>query len=71
MYCGMPKGTSWDKIMSNSEKIKPIILAVIELCLPEGIGKAGGWAGGQVGGQSVENSINFNKFFYKKFIGSL
>ena len=37
MYCGMPKGTSQDEAMSNSEKIKPIALAVIELRLSEGI----------------------------------
>ena len=37
-YCrGMPKGTSQAKAMSNSEKIKSIALAVIELCLSEGI----------------------------------
>jgi len=30
-YCGMPKGTSQAKAMLNSEKIKPVALAVIEL----------------------------------------
>ena len=39
------KGTSWVKAMSNSEKIKPIALTVIELCLSEGIS------------QSVENFV--------------
>ena len=34
--CDMPKGTSRDKATSNSEKIKPVALAVIELCLSEG-----------------------------------
>jgi len=29
---GMPKGTSWAEVTSNSEKIKPITLAFIELC---------------------------------------
>ena len=29
MYCGMPKGTSQAKAMSNSEKIKLIALAVM------------------------------------------
>ena len=29
--------TSWDEAMSNSEKIKPIGLAVIKIRLPEGI----------------------------------
>ena len=37
----MPKGTSLDESTSNSEKIKPVALAVIELCLPEGIRQAG------------------------------
>jgi len=37
MYCGVPKGTSQDEATSNSEKIKPEALAVIELCLSEGI----------------------------------
>ena len=40
-YCGMPKGMSLDEAMSNSEKIKPVALAVIELRLPEGIRQAG------------------------------
>ena len=40
----MPKGTSREEATSNSEKIEPVALAVIELCL-EGIR------------QSVENSV--------------
>ena len=32
----MPKGTCWVEATSNSEKIKPLALAVIELCLSEG-----------------------------------
>ena len=36
-YCGIPKGTCWAEAMLNSEKIKPIALAVIELRLSEGI----------------------------------
>ena len=36
-YCGVPKGMSQDKVTLNSEKIKPVALAVIELRLPEGI----------------------------------
>ena len=36
MYCGMPKGTCRAEAMSNSEKIKPVALAVIELRLSEG-----------------------------------
>ena len=45
-YCGMPKGTCQAEATSSSEKIKPVALAIIELCLSEGIS------------QSVENSIN-------------
>ena len=37
MYCGMPKGTCRAEAMSNSEKIKPVALAVTELHLSEGI----------------------------------
>jgi len=32
IYSGMAKGTSWAEAMSNSEKIKPITLAIVELC---------------------------------------
>ena len=49
-HCGMPKGTSRAEVTSNSEKIKPIALAVIELCLSEGISQL-------VTQSSVENSI--------------
>ena len=45
----MPKGTCRAEAMLNSEKIKPVALAVIELCLSEGIS--------QLLSQSVENSI--------------
>jgi len=41
----MPKGTSWAEATSNSEKIKPLALAIIELRWSEGVS------------QSVENSI--------------
>jgi len=37
----MPKGTSQSKVASNSEKIKLVALAVINLCLSEGIRQAG------------------------------
>ena len=40
MYCGMSKGTCQTEAMLNSEKIKPVVLAVIELCLSEGISRA-------------------------------
>ena len=33
-YCGMPKGTYLDEVTSNGEEIKPVPLAIIELCLP-------------------------------------
>ena len=36
----MPKGTSRAEATSNSEKIKPIALAVIELRLSEGISQS-------------------------------
>ena len=39
-YCGMPKGTSQEEATSNSEKIKPIALAVIESGLSEGISQS-------------------------------
>ena len=48
VYCGIPKGTCQAKAMSNSEKIKPVVLAIIELCLSEDIS--------QLLNQSVENS---------------
>jgi len=41
MYYGMPKGTSQAEAMSNSEKIKPVALAIAELCLTEGIRSVG------------------------------
>ena len=37
--CGMPNGTSRHKVTSNSEKIKPIALVVIELHFAEDIRK--------------------------------
>ena len=53
MYCGMPKGTSRAEAMLNSEKIKPIALADIELRLSEGISQSVT----QPVSQSVENSV--------------
>jgi len=47
------KSTSWAEAM-NSEKIKPVALAIVELCESEGIRQAGS--------QSVENSVE-NIFF--------
>ena len=56
MYCGVPKGTSQDEATSNSEKIKPIALAVIKLRLSAGR-QAGGRAGGQAGRESVSRKF--------------
>ena len=40
LYCRMPKGTCQAKATSSSEEIKPIALAVIKLCLSEGISQS-------------------------------
>jgi len=37
MYSGMAKGTSRAEAALNSEKIKPVALAIDELCKSEGI----------------------------------
>jgi len=70
MYISMPKGTSQDEVMLNSEKIKHVALAIVELCWSEGIRQAGRWADGrrarrqadrqtdrQTDSQSVENYV--------------
>ena len=49
----MPKGTCRAEAMSNSEKIKPVALAIIELRLSEGISQSVTY----LLSQSVENSI--------------
>jgi len=36
----MPKGTSQAQATLNSEKIKPVALGIIKLCLTEGISQA-------------------------------
>jgi len=38
MYSGMAKGTSWAEAC---EKIKPVAIAIVELCESEGIKQAG------------------------------
>ena len=48
------KGISWAKVASNSEKIKPMALAVIEFSLSEAISHS---AGSQSVSQPVENSV--------------
>jgi len=35
--CGWQKGTSQDEVTLNSEEIKPVAVAIIKLCLSEGI----------------------------------
>ena len=60
----MPKGMSLDKVMSNSEKTKPVALVVIELRLSESIKQAGR----QAISQSVKNSI---KQVFKNICSSL
>ena len=37
MYCAMPKGISQAEVTLNSEKIKPIALAIIKLHLSESV----------------------------------
>jgi len=56
MYSGMAKGTSRAEVTSNSEKIKPAALTIVELHESEGR-KAGRQAGRQAGKQAVENSV--------------
>jgi len=41
IYSGMAKGTSRAEATSNSEKIKPIALTIVELRESEGIRQAG------------------------------
>jgi len=36
-YSGMVKGTSWAGATLNSKKIKPVALAIVELCESESI----------------------------------
>jgi len=53
MYSGMAKGTSQAKATLNSEKIRPVALAIVELHESSGIRQAGGRAGRQAGRQLV------------------
>jgi len=41
MHSGVAKGTSWAEVTLNSEKIKPIALAIVELHESEGIRQTG------------------------------
>ena len=56
MHCTYAKGTCPAEVMLNSEKIKPVALANIDLHLSEGISQAVCQASSQSGSQSVENS---------------
>jgi len=47
MYSGMAKGTSRAEATSNSEKIKLVALAIVELRKSEGTRQAGRQAGRQ------------------------
>ena len=71
-YCGMPKGTCRVEATLNSEKIKPVALAVIELRLSEGISQSVtqsvSYSVSQLLSQSAENSI---KYFFFKFCSNL
>ena len=62
-YCGMPKGTSWAEATLNSEKIKLVALAIIELCISQAVNHTDNQAGSrsvsQSVSQSVGNSVNF------------
>jgi len=51
----MPKGNSWAKVTSNSEKFKPVALTIVELYRSEGIIQSGSWLVSQL----VENSIKY------------
>jgi len=53
IYSGMAKSTSQAEATSNSEKIKPIALAIVELCESESIRQSVR----QLVSQSVENSV--------------
>jgi len=54
MCSGMAKGTSRAEVTLNSEKIKPVPLAIVELPKSEGIMQEGRQACRQ---SSVENSV--------------
>ena len=49
----MPKGTFQTEATSNSEKFKLVALAVVELCLAEGISQPVGWPVNRSVGQLV------------------
>jgi len=57
----MPKGTSQAEATLNSEKIKPVALAIIKLCLT--VGQLVSQAGRQAG-KAVSQKIPLNNFFF-------
>jgi len=56
MYSGMAKGTSQAEGTSNSKKIKPVALAIVELRKSEGISRAVS--------QAVSYSVSRKFLFY-------
>ena len=58
MYCGMPKDTSRAEATLNSEKIKPIALAIIELRLSKDISQSVSQAVRQSVSQAVSQSVS-------------
>ena len=67
-YCSWLKGTSPDRVTMNSEEIKSVALAIIELRLSEGISLSVNQTGSQPVSQSFsqsvkilrENSVQYN-----------
>jgi len=62
----MPKGISQAEVRLNSEKIKFVALAVIELCLSEGISQAVSQSENSI---KLKFSRNFLKEFWINLIG--
>ena len=54
-YCSMPKNMSLDEATSNSERIKPVALAIIKLHLSEEL----------VSYESVNQKIPLNNIYFK------
>jgi len=65
MYSSMVKGTSQAEAMSNSDKIKHVALAIVELHEFEGSRQLVSQSVGQSVSQSVENFI---KHFFLKIL---
>ena len=58
--CGWQKGTSPDEATLNSEEIKPVAIAVVKLCLSEGIREAVSQSVGWLVSQSVSQSVGWS-----------